>query len=244
VTILPLSPSLLLLDADMSVFLTFWVALAASVVLLFVGFHRGTVPAWISALRVAIQSVTGTFPALLAILCVGIAAGGFRWEQIMGAQGASPFSWILFSSPFAPFAFVVFVVSGLILFSVPPMDAGLARVEVEGGLSSLWGGRNLALFSFTRFYGLFLWSCMAAGLFLGGWALPEGVLDSLGPNLGTALEVLTLLLKAFALMLVIGGITRANPRTRADQVTGFAWKVLSPIALVALIGTALWRVFI
>jgi len=244
VTIIPFSGSLLLLDADMSVFLTLWAALSAAMVLLFIGFHRGTVPAWISALRVSFQSVTATFPALIAILCVGITAGGFRWENILAVQGASPLSWIVFSNPFAPFAFVVFVVSGLILFSTPPMDAGLSRMEIQGGLSSLWGGRNLSLFNFIRFYGFFLWACMATGLFLGGGRLPDGVQDSLGPQGVTFFQVLIFLFKAFTLMLVIDGVTRANPRTRADQITGFSWRVLSPIALASLVGTALWRVFV
>jgi NADH:ubiquinone oxidoreductase subunit H len=35
-------------------------------------------------------------------------------------------------------------------------------------------------------------------------------------------------------------VARVNPRSRVDQVTDFAWKVLSPFSLLALIGTVLW----
>ena len=244
VTILPLSSALLLVDADMSTFLVLWAALAVAMICLFIGFHSGTVPAWISAVRMAFQAVTGAFPALLAMLCVGIQAGGFRWSMILAAQGSSPLSWMIFSSPFAPLAFIVFEIAGLILFTAPPMDSGISSAEIAGGLSSLWVGRNLSLFNFARFYGFFLWSCMAVSLFLGGWLLPPAIQEGLGDSPArTVLETLTLLLKCFTLMLIVSGVTRVNPRTRADQITGFSWKVLSPVALFALIGSALWRMW-
>jgi NADH-quinone oxidoreductase subunit H len=242
VTILPLSSGLLMLDADMSIFLALWVGLGASMISLFIGFQEGSVPGWTSALRISVQAVTGAFPALVALLCVGVQTGSFRWTKILAAQGASPFSWLIFSTPFAPLAFVVFVVSGLILFSIPPMDSGISRPEVVGGFSSLWGGRNLSLFSFGRFYGFFLWSTMAVTLFLGGWSVPQAVQDAFsGDSVLILFEAATLLIKCFVLMLLVGGVTRVNPKTRADQITAFAWRVLSPAALFSLMGAAAWR---
>jgi NADH-quinone oxidoreductase subunit H len=242
VTILPLSPGLLLLDADMSVFLALWVGLGGAMISLFIGFQEGSVPCWTSTLRIGIQAVTGAFPALVALLCVGVQTGSFRWTKILAAQGAGPFSWLIFSSPFAPLAFVVFVVSGLILFSISPMDSGVSRPEMVGGFSSLWGGRNLSLFKFGRFYGFFLWSSMAVTLFLGGWMVPQAVQDSFsGEPILIVFETVTLLIKCFALMLLVVGMTRVTPKTRADQITGFAWRVLSPAALLSLIGVAAWR---
>ena len=44
VTILPLSSSLLLLDADMSAFLALWAALAVALMTLIIGFRQATVP--------------------------------------------------------------------------------------------------------------------------------------------------------------------------------------------------------
>lgn len=242
VTILPLSSSLLLLDTDMSAFLALWAALGVAMLTLMVGFRQASVPAWISAIRVAGQAVAGTFPALITILFVGVRAGSFRWSKILAAQNANPFSWTFFSSPFAPFAFLIFVISGLVLFSSPPMESASARPETAGGVSSLWAGRNLSLADFGKFYGFFLWSCMAVALFLGGWVIPQGVQEALSGNrLQTILEAATLLIKSFALMILITAIAKSYPRTRTDQITGLLWRVLSPLALICLAGESIWK---
>lgn len=244
VTVLPLSSALLLLDADMSAFLALWVALGAAMISLIIGFRQKNMPGWLAAVRIAAQTVAAAFPALLTVLCAGAHAGSFRWTRILASQGAGPFSWTIFSSPFAPFALGVFVVSGLMVFSVPPMASGMSRPELSGGITSLWGGRNLALSNFMRFYGFFLWSCMAVALFLGGWLIPQGLQDALGGNhIQTVLEVVTLLVKSFALMLLVRGVAYVIPRTRTDQITSFSWRVLSPVALAALVGSSLWKVW-
>lgn len=244
VAILPLSSSLLLVDADMSAFLALWAGLSVSLISLFIGFQKGNMPGWLGGIRIASQAVTAAFPALIAMLCAGIPAGGFRWAQILSAQGWAPFSWGIVSSPFAPIAFVIFQISGLILFNVPPMDSGISPVELSGGISSSWGGRNLALIDLGRFYGFFLWSCMTASLFLGGWLLPAFLRESLAGDAAlTILETLVLLIKAFALMLAVLAVSRVSSRTRTDQITGFCWRVLSPLSLFALVGCAAWKVW-
>jgi NADH-quinone oxidoreductase subunit H len=175
------------------------------------------------------------------MLCAGVHAGGFRWTKILAAQNANPFSWTLFSSPFEPLAFLVFVIAGLVLFSSSPMDSASGRPETEGGISSVWAGRNLSLVNFGRFYGFFLWSCMAATLFLGGWLIPQSLQSLLdGGVLQTVLEVTTLLLKSFLIMLAVTAVAKIYPRTRTDQITGLLWRVISPLALFSLIGSALW----
>jgi NADH-quinone oxidoreductase subunit H len=245
VTVLPLNSQYLVLNADLSIFLPLWAGLGVAMMSLFIGFYHGSVPSWISVLRVAFQAVTGAFPALIAMLCVGVQAGGFRWTQILDAQGANPVSWILVKNPAEPFACLIFIVSGLILFSEPPMDSGISRSETSGGLSSVWGGRNLVLFKFSRFYAFFLWSAMTVTLFFGGWLLPQWIQEALGVGAPLAVvETLTLLLKCFGLMLIIEAIIRVNPRTRADQITGLSWRVLSPLALIALMVSSLWKVYV
>jgi NADH-quinone oxidoreductase subunit H len=202
------------------------------------------VPGWFGGVRVAAQAVTGSLPALVSLICVGVKAGGFRWSAIAGSQGFSPFSWTIFSDPFQCLAAVIFLISGLVLLSIPPMDAGLSMADLHGGVGSHLFGRRLVLFRLGRFYGFFLWAEIAVVLFLGAWALPSSLVDRLRESdtlwLLQLLELIWVLIKTYTLMLLVVWIARVNPRSRVDQVTDFAWKVLSPFSLFALIGTALW----
>jgi NADH-quinone oxidoreductase subunit H len=147
-------------------------------------------------------------------------------------------------NPFQFVAFVIFVVSGLIALGVPPMDGAHSSLDIHGGVGSHLHGRRLTLFRLSRFYGFFLWSVIASVLFLGAWNLPAPLESALreSESWGSLqfLEAACLLAKTFVLMMTIVWISRVNPRARVDQVTDFAWKVLSPFALFALIGVGLW----
>lgn len=148
------------------------------------------------------------------------------------------------SNPFEAVAFIIFVMSGLVLLAVPPLDGGLSMSDIHGGVSSHLFGSRLSLFRFGRFYGFFLWCVITVVLFLGAWILPFQVTEGLKRvNAIGALaffELLWLLLKTFSLMLLIVWVARVNTRSRVDQITDFAWKVLSPFSLIALVGASLW----
>jgi NADH-quinone oxidoreductase subunit H len=70
-------------------------------------------------------------------------------------------------------------------------------------------------------------SCLITTLFLGGWR---------GPLLP---EWLWFLVKAVAVWFVMVWIWATVPRIRIDQMMAFAWKFLSPLALINLVLTAI-----
>jgi NADH-quinone oxidoreductase subunit H len=242
VAVLPLGSMVVLVDADMSAFLPFWAALVLSLGTMLLGLSQRTVPGWLGGTRVAAQALAGAVPAVFTLLSAGLPSGGFRWTAIVAAQGAWPSSWTAFSNPFQFVAFLVYVIAGLVLLGVPPLDGGLSLSDIHGGVSSHLSGRRLSLFRFGRFYGFFLWSVIGSVLFLGAWNLPAGLQDSLSQSrfAEELLEVSLLIFKTAVLMLTVIWTSRVNPRSRVDQITDFSWRVLSPFSLFALIGAALW----
>ena len=242
--VLPLGSMALLVDTEMSAFLPFWAALVLALGTMLLGLSQGSVPGWFGGIRVAAQTLAGSFPALIAFICVGVRSSSFRWSHLAGSQGFWPWAWTAFSNPFQALAFAVFVISGLVLIGVAPMDGGLSMSDIHGGVSSHLSGRRLSLFRLGRFYGFFFWSLISVVLFLGAWALPQGLTEGLREMEAlktlAVFELIWLLSKTFALMLFILWVARVNPRSRVDQITDFSWKVLSPFSLVALMGASLW----
>jgi NADH-quinone oxidoreductase subunit H len=242
--VIPLGSCALLVDTEMSAFLPFWSALVLALGTMLLGLSQASVPGWFGGIRIAAQTMAGSFPALIALLCAGVRAGSFRWSVLASSQGFPIWTWTFLSNPFQAMAFGVFVMSGLVLLAIPPLDGGLSRSDIHGGVSSQLYGRRLSLFSFGRFYGFFFWSVFTVVLFLGAWVLPESLVASL-KNIGAIqllsfLELCWLLAKTFALMMFIVWIARVNSRSRVDQITDFAWKVLSPFSLAALVGAGIW----
>lgn len=244
VALLPLGTHTIFLDTDMSAFLPFWCVLSLALGTMLLGLSQGTVPCWLGGVRIAAQALAGAFPAMIALLCAGIRVGGFRWSMFAGSPGVFPLSLLgTLSFVFQFTAFVVFVVSGLIMLGVPPMDSWVSISDIHGGVGSRLSGRQLILFRFGRVYSFFAWSLISVVLFLGGWVLPSRLTNILSDNEAYVslqiLEATCLLAKTFLLMLLILWIAKVNPRNRIDQVTDFAWKVLSPFSLFALIGAGL-----
>ena len=102
----------------------------------------------------------------------------------------------------------------------------------------VWALVGIALWRFTvllpdRFHGGIIGAFLYAlgGAVLGGWALPGGISESLRESGSTLplqiLELTMLLVKTFLLMVAVVLVARVTPRVRSDQVTDFAWKVLS-----------------
>ncbi len=242
VAVIPLGSSFLMVDTDLSAFIPFLSALVLALGTMLLGFSRPTVPGWFGAIKVAGQAFSGAFPALISLLTAGIRSGGFRWSHLANSQGASPMDWAAFSNPFQFLALIVFMISGLVMMCLPPMEGVVLPINMNGGVTAHLYGRRWAIFRLGRFYASFLWSLVASVLFLGGWQLPEQVNDLLSDSLilKQSLESILLLSKTFIMMLIVIWVSRVNPRTRVDQVTDFAWKVLSPFALLALVGSAIW----
>jgi NADH-quinone oxidoreductase subunit H len=245
--VIPLGSTALLVDSEMSVFLPFWATLVLGLGTMLLGLSQESVPGWFGGIRIAAQTLAGSFPALTALLCVGIHAGGFRWSTLADVQSFSPWTWVVVANPFEFIAFFIFVMSGMVILAIAPFDGGMSMSDIHGGVSSHLFGRRFSLFQFGRFYGFFLWSVITVVLFLGAWKVPSGLVAGLqhveAYRLLAILELLWLLGKTFSLMFFIIWVARVNTRSRVDQLTDFAWKVLSPFGLVALVGASLWTVW-
>jgi NADH:ubiquinone oxidoreductase subunit H len=224
----------------MSALLPFWATLVLALGTMMLGLNQSSVPGWFGGVRIASQALSGAFPAMIALICAGLTCHTFRWSDLVAAQGFSPFRWNAFSQPFGFMAFLVFISSGLVIIGIPPLDGGASVQDIHGGVASHLFGRKLILFRLGRFYAFFLWALITTVLFMGGWSLPQGFPEAIGKDLLPWVEFSVLLAKTLMVLVSVVLVARATPRLRSDQVTDFAWKVLSPLALVALSGSTLW----
>lgn len=236
IALLPLGSLFLLVDTDLGAFLPFWIVIVVALSTLLMGLERDSIGGWLGGIRVAAQALSGAFPALLTILAAGGKAGGFKWSEFIETQGVEPWAWAALSDPFQGLSFLVFLLSGMVLLGVPPFDAGPASKELMGGVFSPFSGGELSLSRMSRFYGFFLWCACGAVMFLGGWNLPTFASEQF---LRVA-ETVTMLIKTVSIIVFVSIVSAVTPRLRSDQVTELSWRVLSPFALLALMGSALW----
>ena len=212
-----------MVGVDLNVAVVFIVAMGAIPILamLMAGWGSNNKYALMGGFRAVNQLLSYEIPMVLALLTVVLLSGTMSTVGIVEAQSSIPFILV------TPVAFVIFFLAALAELGRTPFDLLEADSEIVAGYFIEYSGMKFALFFLAEFINLFMMAGLIATLFLGGWQWP--ILPSW----------LWFLVKTIGVIFVIMWIRSTFPRLRVDQLLGFAWKALVPLALVNLFLVAL-----
>jgi NADH-quinone oxidoreductase subunit H len=232
------------------------VASVSGVGLMMAGWGSNNKFALLGAMRAVAQLVSYEIPGITALLGAVLLAGSMSLVQITEQQGGLPvvglsipgapdlgLGWNVFT-PVGFVGFVIFYICVLAEGERTPFDIPEADSEIVAGYMTEYSGMKFALFYLGQYVLNFVLSMVAAILFLGGWQGP-GVawlagFDGWGQFAAGLLSMIYLVGKAVFLIFCMVWIRGAFPRLRVDQLMGFAWKYLLPMALANLAACALW----
>jgi NADH-quinone oxidoreductase subunit H len=193
--------------------------------ILMAGWSSGNKYSLIGGMRSAAQMVSYELPLVLSLLGVVMLAKSLDLQTIVEAQRI-PF--ILMQ----PLAFIIFLISAVAETNRNPFDIPEAESELVAGFHTEYGGVRFAYFFLAEYVNMFVLSALAATLFLGGWQ---------GPLLPGWMWYL---LKTSAILFLFLWFRWTFPRLRSDQLMDLGWKVLTPLAFLNLLVTALVLVLI
>ncbi len=155
----------------------------------------------------------------LSLMGVVIQAGSFSLVDIVNAQKG------LWNVVPQLAGFVVFTVAGFAETRRIPFDLPEAENELVAGFHTEYSGFKFAMFYVGEYVGIILISMLIVTLFFGGW---------LGPGLP---PLVWFLLKTGVFVAFFILVRGSLPRPRYDQLIGFGWKVMLPLALLNLLVT-------
>jgi NADH-quinone oxidoreductase subunit H len=171
-------------------------------------------------MRVIAQVVSYEIPMALAIIGVILFAGTLSMNGIVQAQHIP---YILLQ----PLGFFIYFMAALAEINRTPFDLLEAEGEIVAGFNIEYSGIKFALFFLAEYTEAVAISAIITTLYLSGWK---------GPFLPPELWFL---IKVFAVFALIIWVRSTLPRLRIDQVMGFAWKFLLPLALINLLVTGI-----
>lgn len=171
----------------------------------------------IGGVRAAAQMVSYEIPRTLSVLALCLLAGSLSTGTIRA-------EWRLWWLPLLLVGFVVYFISSIAELNRGPFDLPEAESELVAGYFAEYSGIRWAIFMMAEYGGIVAASLFGAATFLGGGLGLPGVV---GAVVFVALAVLIASAMIWAKW--------TFPRMRPDQLMGFAWKVLTPMALVQLV---------
>jgi NADH-quinone oxidoreductase subunit H len=217
--VLPIAPGIIISDLNIAVL--FFLAMSSlgvySIVL--AGWASDNKYSLLGGLRAAAQMLSYEVFMGLSLMGVVLLAGSFSLVDIVHAQRRIWFIVPQF------LGFVLFLIAGLAETRRLPFDLPEAESELVAGFHSEYSGMKFGMFFVGEYLGITLISAMIAVLFFGGW---------LGPVLP---PLLWFFLKMFFFLGLFILIRASLPRPRFDQLMGWAWKLMLPLALANLLVT-------
>lgn len=167
----------------------------------------------LAAMRTVAQMVSYELPIVLSIVGVILVAGSLSLNTIVAEQSI-PFFLL------QPLGFLICFLGMSAEINRSPFDLLEAESEIVAGYHTEYSGMKFSLFYMAEYGHAFAMAAIISTLFLGGWK---------GPVLP---PVLWLLIKTVLVFFVLFWMRSTLPRLRVDQLMGFAWKGLLPLALI------------
>ena len=172
----------------------------------------------------------------LGLSWVGIImlTGSFQIADIVNRQAGSLLNWNAFLQ--LP-AFLVYSVAAAAEVSRTPFDLSEAESELVAGFHTEYSSMKFALLQMAEYVNMITVAVLTTNLFLGGWhpGIP-------GLPAGGLFGIVWLVVKVLAILFVFIWLRGTLPRFRYDQLMHFGWKVLIPLAMANILGTAIYLV--
>lgn len=216
--VIPFQDEAILVDLNIGILYVVAVSSVSVIGIIMAGWSCNNKYSLVSTMRTIAQVVSYEIPMSLAIISVVLLAGSLSMVSIVKEQ---TIPYLLLQ----PLGFVIFLLAALAEVNRSPFDLLEAESEIVAGFNIEYSGMKFALFYLTEYAEVLAVSAIITTLYLGGWK---------GPFLP---PFLWFLIKVLAVFLLIIWIRATLPRFRIDQVMGFAWKFLLPVAGLNLLIT-------
>jgi NADH-quinone oxidoreductase subunit H len=124
-----------------------------------------------------------------------------------------------------------------------PFDLPEAENELIGGYHTEYSSMKLGFFLFAEYINMFISSAVISSLYFGGYNFPFVESLGLSHNLTTLVGTGIFFGKVFFFIFFFMWIRWTIPRFRYDQLMHMGWRILIPLALLNILGTAFWVLY-
>jgi NADH-quinone oxidoreductase subunit H len=198
------------------------------------------------SLRATAQMISYELALGLSLVGVVMRAGSLNLRVIVNSQARhGALTWNIFGG-LQIVAFFIYLMAAYAETNRSPFDLSEAESELVAGYHTEYSSMKFAMFFMAEYANMITVACVATLLFFGGAGSPFGhVFDSLFATgiVHAVLPIVWFVFKVFCFLLLYIWVRGTLPRFRYDQLMGFGWKFLMPVAILNILATALFLAY-
>ena len=196
----------------------------------------------LGSLRATSQVISYELALGLSLVGVVLRAGSLNLRDIVNSQTAhGAWSWNILGG-LQIVAFFIYLMSAYAETNRSPFDLPEAESELVAGYHTEYSSMKFAMFFMAEYANMITVSCLATLLFFGGPTSPFGhIFDGFlnGPAWHGVFSIFWFVFKIISFISLYIWVRATLPRFRYDQLMGFGWKFLLPVAMVNILFTSL-----
>ncbi len=199
----------------------------------------------LGSLRSSAQLISYELALGMSLVGVVMRAGTFNLRQIVEQQATKGIvTWNIFGG-LQFVAFFIYLIAAYAETNRSPFDLVEAESELAGGYNVEYSSMKFAMFFMAEYGNMIMVGCVATLMFLGGWTSPFGNLIDPPQNIfvHALFPIFWFVLKVFCFLFLYVWVRGTLPRFRYDQLMGFGWKYLMPIAMLNILATSIWLAY-
>ncbi len=224
--VLPWGRNMTLAELDVGIVYIFAMSSLAALAVFIGGYGSNNKYALFGAMRVIAMLVTYEIPIVLSLLGIVIFTGTMNLSEIALWQEDH---WVMLIM-LQPLAFLIYFMSSSAELNRTPADLAEAESEIAGGYHVEYSGMKFGLYYAAELINAVAVSAIIATLFLGSWWTYK--LDELVPGWMIYIG------KIYAVYFLFVWTRGTLPRFRIDQLLAFAWKWMTPMAIINIVVVA------
>src|ERR1700710_1066174 len=198
--------------------------------------------ALLGSLRATSQMISYELALGLSLVGVVLRAQSLNLRDIVASQSAhGALSWNIFGG-FQFVAFFIYLMAAYAETNRAPFDLPEAESELVAGYPTEYSSMKFAMFFMAEYANMITVACVATLMFFGGASSPFGHLfDGVANGIvaHALFSIFWFVSKILAFILLYIWVRATLPRFRYDQLMGFGWKFLLPVAMLNILATAL-----
>lgn len=222
-SVVPWGRYMVLADLDVGVLFLLAASSLAALAVFMGGYSSNNKYALFGSMRVIAMLITYEIPIVVGLLGPVLFAGTMNVQGIVLFQADH---WLLMVM-LQPLAFLIYFISISAELNRTPADLAEGESEISGGFHIEYSGMKFGLFYAAELINAVVVSAIIATIFLGGWWLYK--VDEVVPGW------IILIGKIYAVYFLFVWTRGTLPRFRIDQLLGFAWKWMTPMAILNLV---------